>query len=221
MTVSELTDIFLDVKHLPSLNLFDHIHWQLDVVWSSSWKDFYGWCESSYIRGISRLVHFWIEEARKGRVLGLFPFIAILKTMIKDAMIDCPPCGAGENSLSILMDGDVITCPIAVDVKWAKLGNILNDSKAQMIKKVKINEPCVSCDYLKYCGGRCLYGMHACHYERLWGEDGFSKICKVTIHTINKLAKIKEEVLSPLDRNVISMDRLDYPHFNNATEIIP
>ena len=217
MTISELSDVFLDVKHLLSLNLFDHIHWQLDVVWSTRWKDFYGWCESSYIPGISRLVHYWIEEAKKGRVSGFVPFIALLKTMIKNVSIDRPPCGAGINSLSILTNGDVIACPIAVDVKWAKLGNISKDSKAQMINKVKINEPCVSCDYLKYCGGRCLYA----HYERLWGEDGSNKICKVAIHTINELTKIKDEVLSLLNRNVIFMDRLDYPPFNNTTEVIP
>lgn len=34
MTVSERSDIYKDVLHLLSLNLFDHIHWQLDVVWS-------------------------------------------------------------------------------------------------------------------------------------------------------------------------------------------
>jgi len=217
MAVSERSDIFLDVKHLLSLNLFDHIHWQLDTIWSSSWRDFEGWCETSYMPGISRLVCFWIDEARKGRVLGLVPFVAILKMMIKNEKANCSPCGAGVNSLSILTNGDVIACPIALDVKWAKLGNISNGAAAQMLGKVKIGEPCVSCGYVRYCGGRCLYA----HHERLWGEKGFNKICEVTAHMINELTKIKDEALFLLDRNILSMRKMDYPVFNNTTEIIP
>ncbi len=217
MTVSELSDIFLDVEHVLSLNLFDHIHWQLDAVWNSGWKVFSRWCESSYMPGISRLIHLWVEEARKGRVLGLVPFISMIRTMIEDASIERPPCGAGLSSLSILPNGDVIACPIAVDVEWARLGNILRDSRSQMVGKVRIGKPCVSCDYLTYCGGRCLYT----HYERLWGREGFDKICKITIHTIDELAKIEDEVLNLLGGNVISMEQLDYPLFNNTTEIIP
>lgn len=217
MAVSERSDILLDVKHLLSLNLFDHVHWQLDAVWSSSWKDFNGWCETSYMPGISRLVRLWIEEARKGRVLGLVPFIAVLKMMVKDERVSCPPCEAGVNSLSILTNGDVMACPIAFDAKWAKLGNISDGAAAQMLGRVKIGEPCVSCGYMRYCGGRCLYA----HYERLWGEEGFNKICEVTAHTIDELTKIKDEVSSLLYRGVISMRQLDYPPFNNTTEIIP
>jgi len=217
MTASELSDIFLEVRHLLSLDLFDHVHWQLDAVWSSSWGNFQEWHETSYAPGISGMVRLWIGEARKGRVLGLVPFIAVLRTMIRDGRVDCPPCGACVNSLSILPDGDVIACPIAVDVKWAKLGNILKGYRTRMMNRVKIGEPCVSCDYLRYCGGRCLYT----HHERLWGEWGFNKICEVTTHTIDELAKIKDETLSLLNRNVISMKQLDYPPFNNTTEIIP
>jgi len=217
MTVSELSHIFLDVKHLLSLQLFDHIHWQLNVVWSSRWKDFDGWCKSNYMPGISRLVNLWVDESGKGRVLGIVPFITLLKTMIRDERIECPPCGAGENSFAVLTNGYVVACPIAVDVKWARLGSILKDSRAQMMNKVKIKEPCISCDYLEYCGGRCLYA----NYERLWGEDGFKKTCKLTIHLINELAKIKDEVLSLLERNIITMDTLDYPPFNNTIEVIP
>lgn len=216
MTVSEHGNVYLDVKHLLSLRLFDHIHWQLNVVWSTNWKNFDQWCDFSYLPGIRRLVQLWIEEARKGRVLGLVPFLAMLRIMIKNERIDCPPCEAGTNSLSILPSGDVIICPIAVDVKWARLGSI-DDSKTGMVNKVKVGAPCTSCNYLKYCGGRCLYA----HYERLWGIEGFNKVCEVTIRTIGELVKIRDEVMYFLNRKVISLEQLDYPSFNNTTEIIP
>jgi len=217
MTVSEISDIFLDIGHLLSLNLFSYIHWQLNVIWSVPWKDFDVWCRDSYLPGISRLVHLWIRKARKGEVLGLVPFLTLLKMMIKGEMIGRPPCGAGVDSLAISTNGDIIACPIAVDVEWAKLGNISLGTMSQMINKVWIGEPCISCSYLKYCGGRCLYA----NYERLWGEEGFRKTCEVTIYTINKLAEIKEEVSSLLNRKVISMEQICYPPFNNTTEIIP
>ena len=218
MTVSELCDIFVDVKHLLSLDLFDHIHWQLDVVWSSVWKDFHKWCVSSYLPGIRSLVRLWLEEARNGKVLGLVPFIAILKKMISNESIDRPPCGAGITSIAVMTNGNVVACPIAVDVEWSKLGNISSKkSRDSMVNKVKINQPCTACDYVNYCGGRCLYA----HYERLWGAEGFSGVCDVTIYTINELLKSKDEVISLIDNGTISLKSLDYPPFNNTTEIIP
>lgn len=217
MTVSELTDIFLDARHILSLDLFDHIHWQLNVIWSSLWKDFNSWLGSSYLPGINRLVRLWIEEARKGRALGLVPFVALLRIMVEDRKIGCPPCGAGIDSLSVLTDGTVIACPIAVDIKWARLGNLRTDSKLDMINRVRINKPCTSCNYLAYCGGRCLYA----HYERLWGKYGFKRICGATIHTVEELAKVKTEVLGLIKSGVIPKEHIEYPPFNNTTEIIP
>ncbi len=217
MAVPERSDIFLDVKHLLSLDLFDHIHWQLDAVWSTNWKDFDGWCKETYMPGITKLVHLWIEEAHRGRVLGLVPFVAILKMMIKGEEASRPPCEAGTNSLAILTNGDVIACPIAFDAQWAKLGNISNSKARQMTGKAPIGEPCTSCSHLRYCGGRCLYT----HYERFWGEHGFQKICDVTTHMIDELEKTRDEVISLLARDIISMSQLNYPPFNNTTEIIP
>jgi putative peptide-modifying radical SAM enzyme len=217
MTVSELSDLYLDVKHLLSLNLFDHIHWQLNVIWSSCWRDFHGWCDRSYIQGIDRLVRLWMRELRKGKVVGLVPFISILGAMIRNERISRPPCGAGIDSLAILTNGDILACPIAVDASWARLGNISSKSRDEVMGKVKIGEPCVSCDHLRYCGGRCLYT----HHERLWDDIRTKKICDLTIHMIKELSSAKDEVLSLLDRGVISSSDLEYPPFNNTTEIVP
>jgi sulfatase maturation enzyme AslB (radical SAM superfamily) len=47
MTVSSNSDIYRDVSSLLSLQnpAFDHIHWQLDVIWSKKeqWVDFENW----------------------------------------------------------------------------------------------------------------------------------------------------------------------------------
>ena len=217
MTVSELSDIYSDVKHLLSLNLFDHVHWQLDVVWSSEWRDFEGWCERSYIPGIDRLVQFWMKELHRGKVPGLVPFISILGAMIRNGRITRPPCGAGIDSVAILTNGDILACPIAVDAGWARLGNISSESREDVIGKVRIGEPCVSCEYVRYCGGRCLYT----HHERLWDDVRTRKICDLTIHMIKELSSAKDETLALLKRGVLSLESFSYPPFNNTTEIVP
>ena len=217
MAVSEKSDIFLDVKHLIFLNLFDHIHWQMDVVWSNRWKNFDKWSNESYKPGITKLVDMWITEARKGRVLGLAPFLGILKAMIFTGKIEAPPCGAGSSAIAISTDGSIIACPIAVDVKWAYLGNIKECNWREVIDIVKIGKPCTSCTYFNYCGGRCLYA----HFEKLWGEEGFKKICEITKYTIKELSKIKNEVIRLIKEKIINISELIYPKYNNTIEIIP
>jgi len=217
MTISEHSDIYKDVTHLLSLNLFNHIHWQLDVIWSQRWRDFDKWCDNSYIPGLRRLIRMWLDKAENGVVLGIVPIIGILSVMIKGGVIDQPPCGAGLNSVAISTDGTILACPIAVDVEWAKLGNLAEHDRESVLGKIRIGEPCTSCPYLKYCGGRCLYA----HMERLWGEDGFRKVCRLTISLIDELMSIRDHVLRLIRDGVISEEQITYPPFNNTTEIVP
>ncbi len=217
MTVSELSDIYVDVMHLLSLGLFDHIHWQLNVVWSCSWIDFNGWLEKSYLPGISRLIKFWVNSAHNGEVLGLVPFIGVLKYMLLNKPIESPPCGSGSSSIAISTDGRVLACPIAVEEKWAELGSIWGSSWKNYVNRIRIGEPCISCQYFRYCGGRCLYA----YMEKLWGESGFRSICRATIHMINELLKVKNEIQNLISRGIIPIEELLYPQFNNTTEIIP
>ncbi|RLG90046.1 MAG: putative peptide-modifying radical SAM/SPASM domain-containing protein, partial [Candidatus Hecatellales archaeon] len=127
MTVSERSEIFSDVSHLVSLKLFDHIHWQLNVIWTNSWRDFDGWSRASYKPGISKLIELWTSCLERGEVMGLVPFLGIVKSMI-DSPISSPPCEAGRRAFAILTNGKILACPIAVDAKWAYLGDIRSKS---------------------------------------------------------------------------------------------
>lgn len=217
MTVSEESDIHLEVKHLLDLNLFDHIHWQLDVIWSDRWLNFERWCKEKYIPNLKKLILKWMENAERGKVLGLVPFIGILKHILRDSRIGSPPCGAGRDSISILTDGRVIACPIAVDVDWARLGDIWRNKWYEMRDRIHIGEPCKNCKYFRLCGGRCLYT----YKERLWGDEGFRKICKLSIELFDSLIKLKERILYLIGSRILSWSDFDYPKFNNTTEIIP
>ncbi len=215
MTVSTVSDVYLDVLHLLSLRVFDHIHWQLDVVWSDRWRNFDDWSESLYIPGVSKLVRFWVEGLRNGIIYGIAPFQGIVKGMMKGGL-QAPPCGAGTDSFTVTTDGRIIACPIAVDSKWAYLAD-LPAKPDDLLEKVGIGEPCTSCEYFKYCGGRCLYA----HIERLWGDRGFRSVCKTVKSTIDSLRTHLDTIAQVIEEGIINKDFLLYPKYNNTVEIIP
>ncbi|ABL77483.1 TIGR04084 family radical SAM/SPASM domain-containing protein [Thermofilum pendens] len=215
MTVTEDTDIYEDVKHLLSLGLFSHVHWQLDVVWSDRWKCFSCWRDGNYLPGVAKLVKEWLEEMRRGKVLGIAPFKALI-TRAFHKSYSAPPCGAGVSSFSILTDGRIVACPIAVEERWALVGRV-EDGEIHPERAPKISEPCSSCRYFEFCGGRCLYA----YMERLWGEDGFREVCVATQRFIDIVLSTLNEVKELLSAGVVSMSDIYYPPFNNTVEVIP
>ncbi|RLE58465.1 MAG: putative peptide-modifying radical SAM/SPASM domain-containing protein [Thermoprotei archaeon] len=216
MTVTEDSDIYLDVKHLLELGVFSNVHWQLDVVWSDRWKAFEKWRDANYIPGLKRLKELWVKEASRGKVLGIAPFKAVVSQSIWGVYKGLP-CGSGQESVSILTDGRVVACPIAVYEKWAQLGQLGKVGYVDLIDRVLIGEPCRSCPYYRYCGGRCLYA----YKERLWGEEGFKKVCKATKAFIEIVLETVPRFLRLLDEGIISKEELYYPPFNNTVEVIP
>lgn len=213
MAVTEQSDIFREVTHLAGLELFDHIHWQVDAGWSESWKDFDEWVEGSYKPGITRLLDYWLSELARGRVVGIVPFLGIMKRLREGG--PTPPCGSGSESYSVLPDGRVIACPIAYDAPWAGVGTL--DGLRRPLPRIGVTGKCRGCGLLRICGGRCLYFNR----EGFWGAEGFEKVCGITKFTIGAVSKAEGRVMESLARGGLAIDALDYPKFNNSTEIIP
>jgi len=213
MTITELSDIYRDVMHLLDIGLFNHVHWQLNVVWCPKWN-FMRWACSSYLPGIRRLVKAWVDGLLQGEVLGIVPFLGIAKRYMYGGPI--PPCGAGEEAFAILPNGNIIACPIAVDVKWAYLGHITTHNPFELPGKVSISEDCRSCPYYSICGGRCLYA----NKERYWGEEGFKEVCFVTKSTIDMVLQGIKKVENAVGKEIL-LKIFNYPEYNNTTEIIP
>ncbi|RLF63530.1 MAG: putative peptide-modifying radical SAM/SPASM domain-containing protein, partial [Thermoplasmata archaeon] len=113
---------------------------------------------------------------------------------------------------AITTDGRVLACPIAGEFLWNEMGNKID--ALHSFKKVEIGEPCTSCDVYDICGGRCLFA----YKERLWGDEGFRAVCRVTKHLIHQLEGVKGVVMEKLPQ---IEGEIDYPPFNNTTEIIP
>jgi len=202
MAVSYKTDIYKDVMHL--LKFFPYVHWQLDVVWSNLWglQEFKKWAEESYMPGLKKLINEWMDSI-EDKPLGIVQFMGIMTRIFFNSM-PIPPCGAGSSAFAITPEGKILACPIAHEFEW----NLLGDFKGY--KKISIGEPCVSCDYYKICGGRCLFA----YKERLWGEEGFKEVCRVTKFLIDELKKYEGKARK-------FMDKIAYPPYNNTTEIIP
>ncbi len=214
MAVSERTDIYGDVMHLIGLGMFDHVHWQLDVGWSDAWIDFDGWVEASYKPGIRRLVARFRKGLADGSVLGMVPILGILKRLREGG--SSPPCGSGTESFAIMPDGVIRACPISYDAEWAVAGNIKQSTLATLPRKGILGE-CLECSHLRGCGGRCLY----MNRERFWGEEGFRKICALTKYTIDEVSTLIEAVDEAKRGKLVDIELLDYPPFNNSTEIVP
>jgi putative peptide-modifying radical SAM enzyme len=202
MAATKKTDIFQDVTHL--LAHFPYVHWQFDAVWSGLWDltGFAAWLHRSYEPGIARLIDRWFDEARNGRILGIVPFLGILTSLLHGG--SGLPCEAGTNAVTISTDGTVMACPIAPDFEWNVLGTF------ECFRRVHIGSPCTECSIYRVCGGRCLFA----YKERLWGREGFDTICATTKHLVDSLAE-RLPTVSHLK------DHINYPPYNNTTEIIP
>ena len=211
MVVHRDSHLYDEVTHLLNLGLFDHVHWQLDAIWSERWP-LMKWALEKYLPDIRRLVDLWIERMREGVVLGIAPFLGIMKVELTGEWRS-PPCGAGSETFTLLPDGRIVACPIAVQEGWAEVGNV----REGIVRRVFVGEPCTSCAYFRYCGGRCLYA----YLERYWGDDGFEEVCEVTKMTIDEVLRVAGEVKGLVERGIVQLEDLLYPKYDNTTEIIP
>ncbi|MBS3773092.1 MAG: TIGR04084 family radical SAM/SPASM domain-containing protein, partial [Candidatus Thermoplasmatota archaeon] len=206
MAASRHTDIYEDVTYL--LQFFPHVHWQLDAVWSPLWnlQEFRQWTEQSYLPGIDRLAESWTRHLEQDDVPGIVPFLGIARRLIRGGT--GLPCGAGRSAMSITTDGRVIGCPIAAEFDWNQMGDFDD------VQCIDIGEPCTSCDIYTVCGGRCLFT----YKERLWGDEGFTLLCRLTRHLVEQVSAalpLIKSLLPDHERELL------YPPFNNTTEIIP
>ncbi|MBD3404556.1 MAG: TIGR04084 family radical SAM/SPASM domain-containing protein [Candidatus Lokiarchaeota archaeon] len=220
MAVSQQSDIFKEVVHLLEIDgsVFDHVHWQLNVVWDAegNWTDFDKWIETSYNPGITRLVDYWVRKMKKGVIMGIVPFIPLTYSLLtgKESLLRC---GSGIDTFAIHVDGSIGICPISPDWEFSIVGDIRKSTPQDLKNCMLVDEPCPSCEEFDICGGRCLFA----NKQRLWGEEGFEKICTTVKHLIQSIRLRVPEIKELIKNGIISLDELTYPKYNNGCEIIP
>lgn len=220
MVISEQSDIYQDVRHLLDLEnpRFQHVHWQLNVVWDAegNWTDFDSWVTNSYKPGIIRLISDWVAKMREGVVEGIVPFLPVMRDLLTGQASPIR-CGAGHDTFAIHVDGSIGICPISPDWPFSIVGNIWNTTPQELHDVMGVEEPCPSCEDYALCGGRCLFANR----NRLWGDNGFLKVCDTVKHLLSCLKHYIPEVKALIQRGRISLEDLAYPEFNNGCEIIP
>lgn len=222
MTVTLETDIFKEVTHLIELKKldFDHVHWQLDVMWDTDYNEKYSeisqWIIQSYNQGITKLVKYWVNElCETGKILGIAPFLGITHTLITGEKSNLR-CGAGKDFFAITTDGKITMCPILPSYEFV-IGDIFETNPKELVDKITLDEPCKSCYVKDVCGGRCLYT----NKTKFWGEEGFNLICSTVKHLISEiriqLPRINEAI------NTFNLEIIDfkYPIIPNGVEVIP
>ncbi len=216
MTISQdFSDICEQVLFLINSG-FDSVHWQLDAGFykfdfdDGKFKEF----TEKYKQSISKLIDYWVEEMKKGKVLKLYPLLGITASILKNEKTKLR-CGAGHSGYAITSSGKIVACPIMNCIKDFYAGNI-KTSNPENLKKFSVDEPCTSCRYFDLCGGRCLYWNKA----KLWPEKGDKLICSTVKYLIDELKNKKPEIENLIKQEIIYQRDFDYEKYSGP-EIIP
>ena len=220
MTISHNSDIYRDVNFLLSLDnpSFDHVHWQLDVIWSElkDWNGFNNWVRTSYNPGITKLVTEWLKHIIiNSKLSGIVPFIGIMKTLLSGTPSELR-CGAGIDSFAIQTNGSIYACPVCPEFDDFIIGHVSKNSPKDIYRSLSVIPPCPTCDVYSICGGRCLFANH----HNFWG-DNFSYVCETVKHLISELKELQPEIEHLIEKEVINRTDFEYPAINNSCEIIP
>ncbi|MDP3918778.1 MAG: TIGR04084 family radical SAM/SPASM domain-containing protein [Nanoarchaeota archaeon] len=207
MTISNGTNVNEQVRWLLDHG-FKSVHWQLDALFyeqeNSDWL-------GEYNGQISELMDYWVSEMEKGKVVKLYPFLVVMDSLLKNEK-SLLRCGSGHSNFTITTQGKVAPCPIMSEMKKYYCGDIYSKE----IKKINVKEPCISCEILDKCGGRCLYS----NLTQLWGEKGFNKVCSTIKYLIKELENNKPKVEELIKNKIISLE--DFKHLKyNGVEVIP
>jgi len=218
MTLS-YPDVFEQVKHLVGLiekNIFNSVHWQIDAgfyKFDFNKKEFKTFVKE-YNKSIDKLLDFWIDYMKKNKkVLKFYPFLGIFETLYYDRPTKLQ-CGSGHANYTIATNGKIVSCPITNGIKDFYCGDI--DSPNEKLKELSVKEPCTSCNFLKICGGRCLYS----NYAKLWPEEGEELICKTIIHLIEELHDRMPELRELIENKIVFEDNFEFERYFGP-EIIP
>ena len=226
MTVTGNNDIYKSVMHLLNVGLFDHVHWQLDVEWDSDMdarytndmaEGFIDWKDKIYNPGISKLMKEFIINLKEGRILGIVPFLGLIKIFIKGEKVKRILCGSGSDSFNVTTGGLINCCPIAAEI------DPIDDLRRSDFDHKKLYDTeliagfCKECEILDKCGGRCLYA----NKDNWWGEEGRKAVCQTVFHLIKTIEDNLVQIKELIEGKEELLDKINYPKYNNTTEIIP
>jgi radical SAM protein with 4Fe4S-binding SPASM domain len=169
--------------------------------------------KEEYNRSLSKLINYWIEQMKKGEVIKIYPFIAIIDSLLKKETTHLR-CGAGHAGYALTTNNKIAACPIMNCIKNFEAGDL--NSEPDNLKKFNISGDCLKCNYLNICGGRCLYWNKA----QLWPKQGNEQICNTIKHLIDELKYQLPTIQNLIKREIIKSSDFEYEKYFGP-EIIP
>jgi len=220
MTIAQdCSDLFPQVMHLVSLideKLIDSVHWQIDCGFykfdfeEDKIKKFF----EEYNKSVEKLINWWGENIRKGKVYRLYPFVGIVKPILEGKTNCGLRCGAGHSGYAITTSGKLVHCPIMNSIENFKAGNL--KTKPCELKKFDCKTECKDCEFYGLCGGRCMYWRCA----KLWPKVGDEMICNSIKNYINLIKEKIPEIKELIEKKIIKKEYFDYEDYFGP-EIIP
>jgi putative peptide-modifying radical SAM enzyme len=194
---------------------FTSVHWQIDAGFYRC--DFdepkFSQFVNHYNKSVSTLITYWIDQAARGNILRLYPFIGIVSSLLKKEQT-LLRCGAGHAGYAITTDGKLVACPLMNYVEDFVAGTVTTHPAA--LKKFSVSGRCLHCDIAHVCGGRCLYWNKA----RSWPEEGDNLICTTVEHLVRELEDRIPEIEELIVKDILKQEDFDYEKYFGP-EIIP
>lgn len=221
MTVMDQTNINNQVSWLLHNDefSFSSVHWQLNAgFWKNDFarRDFKGWSEKNYSPGIKRLAEYWVDYMEKnGIVLKLYPLLGLAQSFLSGEKETFMRCGGGWINYAIQTDGYIIPCPTMWGIRDYYLGHI-STADPLKLNKVFVGEPCLSCEDIKLCGGRCLYA----NVMKRWEPVAYRQVCGTVRNLIEAVSEHLPRIQKLIDSGIIQLRDLEYVRYNGC-EIIP
>jgi putative peptide-modifying radical SAM enzyme len=222
VTVMEQTDIYKQIMWLLDNEefSFSSIHWQLNAgFWGNDYarRDFRQWSQESYSPGVDKLAKFWVDlMEQKGIVLRLYPLLGVANSVLFDKEPSLMRCGAGWINYAIQTDGYIIPCPTMWGMKKYYLGHI-SESDPNTLDRVLVKDPpCINCDTLEVCGGRCLYA----NITQRWSDQAYGEVCYTVKRLIAAVESEVPRIMRLIEEKKIALSDFEYLKYNGC-EIIP
>ena len=108
-------------------------------------------------------------------------------------------CGSGIDFFSVMPDGRISACPVSLDFDFSVIGSIFQNTPDSLCDVATIGEPCVSCDVMDVCGGRCLFVNRS---QEMLAENGFFLICTTVRHFVKELRDALPQVQALIEKGL-------------------
>ena len=124
-------------------------------------------------------------------------------------------CGSGSINYTILTNGNVVPCPAMSGMKDFYLGHISTTNPLKL-EKIFVSKPCIECEILDECGGRCLYS----NITKRWNAEAYDVVCNTVKNLISTLKRELPRIEQLISQEKIGLIDFDYMKYNGC-EIIP